>query len=1490
MISIIYKHSVTIFNINTLTKKTVIFIILQLFLPLCVAIAQKPFQELEIFDHTGKYLLGQHVRYIEDVDKKWSIDDILTKSFENNFLPGNAEKLNFGYSNSAFWVLCDLNYSIQNKNEKEWLLEIAYPLLDKIELFIKENNEEIIYKISGSKYPFRKKELQYNNVVFRLKLKPGLKTRFYLRVQSESSLQIPLILWEKKEFTQMIIIKEYCFGLFIGTILIMILYNLIVYISIKDKNFLYYINFICSLVFSEYAINGSSSKILANYTLLNMGGLIPFLLCYLCMSGLFFTKAFLKTKEYLSKMDVFISFNILVGFIILLFTIAYDYSNAIKFSIIYTIIFSLTSITCGIISYIKGNKSARFYIFAFFSIKSGIICFSLKCFGYIPANIFTEYSHHVGSLLLAFFLSIALIDRINIERKISKNSQKLTLKEQKKLLIMQKKALESNKETARKLEIDSNKLAEISKSFAESIEMITNETECVAGTSEEMTYSIRSIAFSIENMRISLENISRSAQKFLLNIDSVVTAVDLLSAAMVEIEKLAHFGSKLSEQSNLMSKKTTETMSELDIAASEIDKVTDVIKRISDKTNLLALNAAIEAVEAGDAGKGFAVVANSIQKFADQSSFAAEDIAKRISDVQFKTKDAIDVIKNISQIIDAISVSSEKITVSIEEQTQIINDIALNTNEASASATEISKLIDELLEGINDISINASEMTKGSDDVSKNIRSVSQEMIKSKEEMTQIKKSSNNLSQMAKSLCLCFMILFIFPFLNKNVEAKINLKIQPVEINDEKGQYDLGYYVHYLEDETQQLSIDDLISNKHEKSFIQSNEKNINFGFSKSIYWIVWDLKYIPPHQCKKEWLLEISYPQLDQIELFIVKADGNIQKKIAGDLFPFHQRELAYRNFVFQLNIKPDEILRLFLRVKTESSVQVPLRLWTYETFTEYLIQTEYYFGLYMGTFLIIILYNIFVYISIKNINILNYIHFIMSWLFFQTILNGHAYQYLWNNSPWWTNKILPFSMIYASITGIIFAKKFIEIRKYDIKADNVLNGFILFGICFMPLTLIINYSFIIKISTSFTLIWALSLVYTGISVYLKGNKTACFYLVAWISILLGIISYSLKTIGIFPANFFTEYSVQIGSIILVLFLSMAMVDRINLERKRNEKHREKMLKEQNKLLNNQKITKKSQEKTAKQLEIDIEKLANVSVGLANNIEKVTHEAESVAGTSEQMSYNIRCIAESIENMSLNVQNISQSASQLFSNINFVTLSIDMMSNGMSGVEKYARKGSDIAKQANVLSQKTTKTMSELDEAANEIGKVTDVIKRISDKTNLLALNAAIEAAAAGNSGRGFAVVANSIQKFADQSAFAARDIAKRISEVQVKSKLAISVIHDISTYINEINTMSEKIAISVEEQTKTATNIVSGADDANEIANQISASINDVSSGAFDISYNASEISKGADNVFQNMSSVTKEIIKSKESIIQINVSSMELSDLSKELCLSI
>jgi len=732
---------------------------------------------------------------------------------------------------------------------------------------------------------------------------------------------------------------------------------------------------------------------------------------------------------------------------------------------------------------------------------------------------------------------------------------------------------------------------------------------------------------------------------------------------------------------------------------------------------------------------------------------------------------------------------------------------------------------------------------------------------------------------------LNFLLAF---FLITNGLASENINGNKIVLNDYTGKYPIGIYVKYLEDKQGTFNFDSILNKDIDTNFSQSKNEVLNFGFSNSVYWLTFDLLFETKEKIQREWLLEIAYPHLDRIELYIIdKKSKKTDFRVSGDTFPFHNRELDHRNFVFQIRLKPGQEVRCYIKVKTESSFQLPMTIWSHSKFSELTIRLEYCLGLFIGTIFIMFIYNIFLFLTIKDKNLLYYIAFMLVYLLFQMILDGHAYQFFWSNSTQFANTILPISMFMSGINFLLFGKSFLELKKFSITANRISCSFIILGIIFTVLTFILNYSIIIKFASIYTLIWIIFLSSSAIFVYIKGNKSARFYIAAWFSVFIGLICYVLKTFGLLPTNVVTEYSNQFGSMILITLLSIAVVDRININRKEYENAQKKAFETQKKLLKIQEESVKKQIKTAKKLELDSEKLSQVSDTLADNVVVVTNEAESVAETSEDITISIRSIAGSIEEMSVTVENISSSAKELSLNIDSVAHSMDNMSSSMAEVEENALKGSSVVDQGKELSNKTTETMKSLGYAATEIGKVTNVIKKISDKTNLLALNAAIEAAAAGEAGKGFAVVANSIQKFADQSSEAAEEITNKITDVQIKIEEAIKVTNDFSMVIENINIASKKISNSITQQTRATNNIATNVSQANSRSNDISSSIYELAKGVNDMSKNATEIAEGSNHVATNIRHVSKALVNSKDSIMQIKNSANELTDLSKELC---
>ncbi len=269
---------------------------------------------------------------------------------------------------------------------------------------------------------------------------------------------------------------------------------------------------------------------------------------------------------------------------------------------------------------------------------------------------------------------------------------------------------------------------------------------------------------------------------------------------------------------------------------------------------------------------------------------------------------------------------------------------------------------------------------------------------------------------------------------------------------------------------------------------------------------------------------------------------------------------------------------------------------------------------------------------------------------------------------------------------------------------------------------------------------------------------------------------------------------------------------------------------------------------------------LATVSTKLSESSEDLSMRAGAVAGASEQISTNISTMAVATEEVSTNINSVSSTAEEMSMTMNNVAEAIHQLRRAISSIAEYSQEGANVALRANNMASSATSTMNQLGEAARDIGKVTEVIKRIAEQTNLLALNATIEAASAGDAGKGFAVVAHEIKELANQSAKAAEDIASKIAGVQSNAQAAVSVMKDISTIIETINSQVRDITKNVEQQDNAANEITLSITETSKGADDIALAISELAKGANDMSCNAGDISKGANEMSSNILSVSK------------------------------
>ncbi len=209
----------------------------------------------------------------------------------------------------------------------------------------------------------------------------------------------------------------------------------------------------------------------------------------------------------------------------------------------------------------------------------------------------------------------------------------------------------------------------------------------------------------------------------------------------------------------------------------------------------------------------------------------------------------------------------------------------------------------------------------------------------------------------------------------------------------------LGQSMYVFEDVRGDASIDDIASPAVQGSFRLHDKPVLNAGYSRSVFWLRLDLHYLPRQaQGGRNWLLELAYPPLDHLELYLPdEAGGFALAQRTGDSLPFVTRQIRQHNYLFELNLEPNQNKRIYLRLESQGSIQAPLTLWAPNAYLEEQPARIYVLGIIYGVLLLMLVYNLFIFLSVRDTSYLYYILYIASFGLYQVSVNGAGIEYFW-------------------------------------------------------------------------------------------------------------------------------------------------------------------------------------------------------------------------------------------------------------------------------------------------------------------------------------------------------------------------------------------------------------------------------------------------------------------------------------------------------------
>lgn len=387
----------------------------------CSVFAGEGQQAIRLFSKTS-YPLNSHMQILEDPTNLLTIDDIASPEYLDEFYQSDQSILNLSITQSTFWVKVKLLYPDAYPNvdkQKRWYLELGRANLDYAELYISEFDGVYTVKSSDMQSAYSDREIKHVNSIFIVDMYLGQEITLYAKVKSKTSIFLPVTLWSPNEFVKKVATNEFIYGLFFGGMIILLIYNLFLYVSVRDISYLYYVLYLGGITFFDLLEMGHG---MIHFSDIFGGVKREYLLLVnweTAIAGLFFAKSFMSIKENHPRINIFLNLLMASSLLSFLLTSVFSYHTAAFFQLVFMTIFLPSYLGVIVYCWLKGDENSKYFFFAWISNIVGLLIFSAVTYNNIPATPLTLAATPIGIMIEAVALSFALAKRIKHEQAMA---------------------------------------------------------------------------------------------------------------------------------------------------------------------------------------------------------------------------------------------------------------------------------------------------------------------------------------------------------------------------------------------------------------------------------------------------------------------------------------------------------------------------------------------------------------------------------------------------------------------------------------------------------------------------------------------------------------------------------------------------------------------------------------------------------------------------------------------------------------------------------------------------------------------------------------------------------------------------------------------------------------------------------------------------------------------------------------------------------------
>lgn len=355
-----------------------------------------------------------------------------------------------------------------------------------------------------------------------------------------------------------------------------------------------------------------------------------------------------------------------------------------------------------------------------------------------------------------------------------------------------------------------------------------------------------------------------------------------------------------------------------------------------------------------------------------------------------------------------------------------------------------------------------------------------------------------------------------------------------------------GKYFDILVDTSQTIGIKQIISPEVGAKMKPDGRKSPNI---QNLYVPIWmRLTFRNDGKPEQPRLLEVIDSHIGRAWIYVVYPDGSIDSSKAGAEIPFMERPYSHKNLVFDMDFKGNKQIKVYIKVISGVRNTLLLNYRTTRAIIGYTTREYFLLGLYYGVLLIMMIYNLFLYITIRERLYSYLVSYIIGCVSISFMEDGLGFQFLWQSSPHINYLLYQYASLGVLIAFFLFSRRFLSLQTELTLINRILNAVVgIYTVAF----LFNHWVYFYYWSYTFSIIPFLVIYGASVWLTLKGKGSARYFALGFSVVFFQIVYGFLEGANLVPplGQIFKVYSFNIGVVVQIVSFSYALAHRLRSE-----------------------------------------------------------------------------------------------------------------------------------------------------------------------------------------------------------------------------------------------------------------------------------------------------------------------------------------------------